>query len=67
MKKSLKEIRKERGMTQAQVAAELGVNEKTYRRYENGEQSPLLSTMNSLYRILNVTPLDVDFEIKGGN
>lgn len=36
----LKELRKERGITQTDVAAALKITQKTYSNYENGTRKP---------------------------
>lgn len=42
--KTLKETRIEEGMTQEELAVKLGVNPRSVRRWENGEQIPARST-----------------------
>ncbi|MDR3293419.1 MAG: helix-turn-helix domain-containing protein [Clostridiales bacterium] len=41
----LKELRLERGMTQAQLANELGLNSVSYLRYEKGQREPSISLL----------------------
>lgn len=56
--KRIREVRKERGMTIAQLAKQIGKSENTVRRYEYGESSRLF--VNILQKIsiaLDVSPL----------
>jgi len=66
MRKWLKELRKERNLTQDGVAGELGLSQSYYSEIENGcKQADLnLSTVMKLSEILGVT---VDFIIQQEN
>ena len=43
--KRLKELRKERGLTQKEVAEALGIHSVTYLHYEKGQHEPPLSLL----------------------
>ncbi|NBN62810.1 helix-turn-helix domain-containing protein [Microvirga tunisiensis] len=55
----LKKIRKERGMTQAQVAALIGLDLTNYNRLENGKTELTYSRMQQLAKLLHVDPVDL--------
>ena len=42
---TLKELREERGMKQAQIAIILGVKQNTYSNWENGTRNPSLEML----------------------
>lgn len=42
---TLKELREERGMKQAQITIILGVNQNTYSNWENGTRNPSLEML----------------------
>ncbi len=48
--------RKERGLTQADVAAALGISDKTYSKWETGETDPGISSVFSLASFYGVSP-----------
>lgn len=51
----LKELRKQKSLTQKEVAISLEINERTYRRYEAGEIEPSASTINRLADFFSIT------------
>jgi transcriptional regulator with XRE-family HTH domain len=51
----LKKTRKERGLTQSDVAAALKIAPSTYSGYETGQRSPTPETLRTLCLILNVS------------
>lgn len=53
----LKELRAERGITQQEVANSLGISQKTYCNYENGNREPNIDTLISLSNYFRV-PID---------
>lgn len=55
----LKEIRKGRGLTQAQVASKLGLDLTNYNRLENGKTELTLSRMKQIAEILHIEPVDL--------
>lgn len=57
----LKNFRRERGLTQKQMAKELGVVLSTYSNYELGRREPNLQSLRGISHILEV-PLDVLLE-----
>ena len=52
---NLKEIRKERGMTQGELAKKLGTNQNNISRYEKSEREPNLTTLKNMAAALNCT------------
>src|SRR6266581_8200707 len=52
----IREHRKARGLTQKQLACELGVEARTLRMYENGERA--LENISDLRRIANLLEID---------
>ena len=61
MKKSFKEIRKEKGITVAFVARHLGVTEATIRNKERGKTEFTASEARRLCHLYNVDFNEVDF------
>lgn len=51
----LKNLREERGLTQAQVASQLGLNSVTYLRYEKAQRQPPLSVVADIAMFYDVT------------
>ena len=51
----LKQLREERGMTQAQLAKESGVSSRMIQRYESGSYRPRLAAAEQIAKALNVT------------
>ena len=54
----LKELRKERGISQLKLAMELNTNQNTISRYETGEREP---GINELIRIASYFNVSVDY------
>lgn len=52
MKIELKKLRKQTGLTQAELAAKIDVNVRTIQRWENGEISIPLCSMIAIKHIL---------------
>ena len=59
MKKTLKELRRERGMTQPEVADALGIDPRTYRKYENGESNMNADKLQKSAKALGVSSDDI--------
>ena len=51
----LTKLRKEKGITQKQIAEIIGITERNYRHYEAGELDPLTSTTKSLAEYFGVS------------
>lgn len=51
----LKELRKNKNLTQQELADKIGVNRMTYRNYESGANEPKFRTLLELAKIFNVT------------
>ena len=54
-KDDLRAIRKNRGCTQRQTAAAIGITERNYQYYEPGEREPSMSVLISLAKYFDVT------------
>lgn len=48
MKEKLKELREKRGLSQAEVAQEIGISRQMYNKYERGDTEPSLSAIKAL-------------------
>lgn len=59
MKKTLKELRLERGMTQPEVADAIGIDPRTYRKYENGESDMNGDKLQKSAKVLGVPSDDI--------
>ena len=53
--KFIQEIRKEKGLTQKELAELIGVSDKTISKWENGNSSPDTSMLMSLSEALEIT------------
>lgn len=51
----MKELRKERKETQAQVAAAIGITDRQYQRFETGKQKPGFDNFCALAKHFGVT------------
>ena len=56
---NLKKFRRAKGLTQQQVANELGITKATYSGYETGRREPDVSKIKSLARLLGITGDDL--------
>lgn len=54
MRNKLKSAREQKGMTQKQVAAHLGITERTYQRIESGQTLGSIRHWDKLEDLLNV-------------
>ncbi|HEM3628685.1 helix-turn-helix domain-containing protein [Streptococcus suis] len=52
--KKLKELRLEAGLTQKQIATELGISQQAYARWENNSRKPNLSTLEMFSEFFQV-------------
>jgi transcriptional regulator with XRE-family HTH domain len=52
---NLRTLRRERGITQADVAETLNVDRVTYARYETGERKPSVDVINTLAEFFNTS------------
>ncbi len=57
--KNLKRIRKEKGLTQRELAKKAGIVYSTYSNYENGNRLPKPETIQDIANALNVSTLDL--------
>lgn len=55
MKEKLKKLRKKRGLSQAEVAHEIGISRQMYNKYERGDTEPSLSVIKSLCTLYSVS------------
>lgn len=53
----IKQMRIQKGLTQAQLGSKYGINEATIRRYENNRLNPKFSTVVKFAKELNVDPV----------
>lgn len=53
IKDSLREVRKSKGLTQAELAEKIGVTQAAIAKYESGEREPSFSTIAKIEEILN--------------
>lgn len=51
----LKSIRKQSGLTQAEIAFALGMDDGNYRKVENGKTNPTLKTIVSVCSVLGIS------------
>lgn len=58
---NLKEMRKQKGMTQAQLAHLLNISVMTVRRLEAGTRVPKLKTIEDIAKILEVDPMELTY------
>ncbi len=64
----LKELRKETGITQEQLAEKLGVSGRTVSRWENGNNMPDISLLTDIAELYDVSiPEIIDGERKSEN
>ena len=56
MNKILKELRKEKGVSQKEVAMAIGVTPGAYGNYEQGTREPSLDILVKICRFFNTTP-----------
>lgn len=57
--RAVRQLRKERGMTQAELGARLGLGRTSITNLENGQQSPPLSMLPEIASALGVDPLSL--------
>ena len=60
--KGLKQIRKERKLTQLKVAMDLNISREALSHYENGKREPSIELLVKMSRYFNVS---IDFLING--
>ena len=58
----IKQLRKEKGLTQSQLADELGVTDKAVSKWEVGEANPDISLLVKIAEVFNVT---IDYLLTG--
>lgn len=51
----LRELRKERGLSQRALAELLHISQSAYSRYERGQQNPTIETVYTLARLYHVS------------
>ncbi|WP_113674535.1 helix-turn-helix domain-containing protein [Vallitalea guaymasensis] len=54
-KDRLKELRKERGLTQKKLGESCGIDEANLRKYESGRQKPKIETIDKIASALEVS------------
>ena len=61
----LKQARKQKGLTQSDVAVAIGVSQQAYAKYENGQVVPNDETLAKLYDVLGIQACFNDYLSKG--
>lgn len=56
MKDKLKQLREKRGLSQAEVAQEIGISRQMYNKYERGDTEPSLSAIRAICKLYAVSP-----------
>lgn len=62
----IRKFRQERGVTQAELAKNIGVSRSTIAKYENGERTPPLSTLQKIADYLKIPISEFGIKIPGG-
>lgn len=57
--KFMSELRKEKGMTQKEMAEQLGVSDKTISKWETGRGIPDITFLNAISEVLNVSVVEL--------
>jgi transcriptional regulator with XRE-family HTH domain len=52
---NIKKVRKEKGMLQKQVAAEVGLDQSNYNKIENGQRQPSIEVLYKLAKLFGMT------------
>ncbi len=60
--KALKELRKQRNLTQVKVSMDLHISREALANYENGKRQPSFDVLNKLSEYFNVS---IDYLING--
>lgn len=55
----LKQLREKRGLSQAEVAQEIGISRQMYNKYERGDTEPSLSVIRSLCTLYDISYEDL--------
>lgn len=55
----IRDVRKQKGMTQNELAAKLGINRATLSKYENGQIDPTISQLEEISEFLDVSLYDL--------
>jgi transcriptional regulator with XRE-family HTH domain len=62
---SLRELRNQRGLTQAQAAEKIGVSNVTLGKWENGKSTPTDDTIARLAEIYAIAPTEIELRRNG--
>lgn len=57
--KNIKKARKERRLTQSEVAQKAGIHPNYYSRIERGELQPALDTLEKIFKVLKVKSSEI--------
>lgn len=55
MNNKLKQLREKRGLSQAEIAQEIGISRQMYNKYERGDTEPSLSAIKSLCTLYDIS------------
>lgn len=64
---NIRKFRKERGVTQAELAKNIGVSRSTIAKYENGERTPSLSTLQKIADFLKISISEFGINLPQGS
>ncbi|MGB3328046.1 MAG: helix-turn-helix transcriptional regulator [Thermomicrobiales bacterium] len=64
MQKTIRQFREELGLTQLQLANELGVTPSTIYNWERGTHEPKASQLKAMAMLFGVRMDDIDFEVE---
>jgi transcriptional regulator with XRE-family HTH domain len=56
---NIKQIRKDKGLQQKQVAVEVGIDQSNYNKIENGKREPSVDLLNKLANLFGVSVDDI--------
>ena len=57
--KNIQKVRKEKGLTQAEVAEKAGINVNYYAVIERGEKKATLETLEKIFKVLKVKSSEI--------
>ena len=61
-RKKLKYLRKQKGLTQKEVAENIGISRPMYTNIENGNRNPSLGIMKKIVKLLGEEAKDIFFD-----
>ena len=64
--KTIRQLREEHGMSQAELARALGINQITVYKWERGDHEPRASQLRALAQAFGVSMDEIDFPVPPG-